>query len=242
MGVGFVAVMWLVFGTIAAFVGRLILRRLAAVLTREVDGRRERLIRAAAAFPFVCLAWCAAVFIFQATINEKVFHRDPWIGDAWECPLPNGYALLMIDVPDVGWVYNPRTQSMTGGVGQQEDAIPAVRTLQVANRYIFGGIDSNFRDHFDLAHQVDSYFALDTMTGKRTDFATLDELRNAGTSLSVQLALEPIFRTYAKYRVTWFDMLAALLFVGPPLLGLALLGAWTLRERRATRELASHGS
>jgi len=65
---------------------------------------------AATSFPFLCLAWGCGVFIFQGVINEAVFHRDPGLGDLWQCPLPNGYALTMVDVPAHGRVYNPATQ------------------------------------------------------------------------------------------------------------------------------------
>jgi len=89
MGIGVVAIFWAVFGTIVAFVGMLVLRGVTTALTRRVTAGRETVVRAAATFPFVCLVWCVAVFVFQWIINEKVLHRDPGIGDAWRCPLPN---------------------------------------------------------------------------------------------------------------------------------------------------------
>lgn len=170
MGTGAVAILWIIFGTIAAFVGMLILRGITSALTRKVTAGRKKIMRAATAFPFVCLAWCVAVFVFQWSVNEKFFHRDPGIGDAWKCPLPNGYAMLMIDLPDSGWVYRPAV--------------------------------------------------------------TLDELRAAAVSLGISLALEPIGRVYARYRYSWFDVLAAALFSAPPLLGVVLLGVWIVKMRK----------
>src|SRR5258708_4403268 len=142
MGIGVVILFWAVVGSIFAAIGMLIRRSAANFLTRGVLKGRSAVVLAATVLPFACLAWGAAVFVLQWDINEKVFHRDPGIGDAWKCPLPNGYALLMIDLPDYGWVYNPRTQPMPDGVGEQEDAIFGVRTLQVANRYIALGVDN----------------------------------------------------------------------------------------------------
>lgn len=68
------------------------------------------------------------VFGFQAIVNEIVLHRDPGLGDTWHCPLPNGYALLMIDVMDHGWVYNPKTQP-GDSVTEREDSVAGVRKV-----------------------------------------------------------------------------------------------------------------
>jgi len=79
-----------------------------------------------------------------------------------------------------------------------------------------------------------SYFLLNSISNERTQFASLDELRAATVHLGITLALEPINRVYSKYRFTWFDALAAVLFVGPPLLGFGLLGARVFRVWRTT--------
>jgi hypothetical protein len=73
---------------------------------------------------------------------------------------------MMIDVPDQGWVYNPRTQPH-GGVGEREDAVAGVRNVQVSGRYILGGTDSKTFEHRakDI-NQVDAYFLLDTQLGR----------------------------------------------------------------------------
>lgn len=233
MGIGVVIVFWAVVGTVFATAGMLILRSATTFLTRSVPKGRRAVILAATALPFVCFAWGAAVFVFQWDINEKYFHRDPGIGDAWKCPLPNGYALLMIDLPWYGWVYNPKTQLMPDVVGEQEDALFGVRVLQIANRYIAAGVDDHVLANFGTdKEQIDSYFLLDTSAGTRTRFATLDELRTAAAHLGIELTLEPINRVYSKYRFTWFDRLVQILFVGPPLLGVAALGVWIFLLKR----------
>lgn len=188
--------------------------------------------------PFLCLGWGGAVLAFQWIVNGTVFQRDPGIGDAWECPLPNGYALLMIDVPDQGFVYSPKTQTIPGGVGEQEDAVSGVRVVQVAGRYIAGGTDSHVLEHFGTnKKEIDSCFLLDTVTGMRTRFSNLDDLRGAMVPLGIQLTLEPISLVYSRYRFTWFDLLVAILFLGPPLLGLVLLGSWILRRDGLSRRV-----
>jgi hypothetical protein len=128
MGIGFVLLIWAAVGLVLAGVGAVLLGGMAAYLTRGAVGGRKWLLVAASLFPFVCLAWAGGIFVFQAVVNEMVFHRDPGLGDSWNCRLPNGYAILMIDVTDQGWVYNPKTQpgdSVTDG----EDAIAGVRIL-----------------------------------------------------------------------------------------------------------------
>jgi len=144
----------------------------------------------------------------------------------------------MIDVTDDGWVYNPRTQLIPGGVGEQDDAISGVRVLQVASRYIAGGIDSHVLESFFTGKkEIDSYFLLDTTTATRSGFASLDDLRRATVPLGIQLTLEPISHVYSKYRFTWFDRLVEILFAGPPLLGLVVLGGWILWVRRTCEVL-----
>ncbi len=144
----------------------------------------------------------------------------------------------MIDVPDHGWVYNPATQVFPGGVGEQKDAVPNVRILQVSARYVVGGTDSRAFGQQRADDQVDSYFLLDTRAGIQTRFSNLGELAAAVHPLGFQLQLEPIRRVYFRYRYTWFDALAGILFCGPPLLALSLLGRSILKLRRTPEPLA----
>jgi hypothetical protein len=236
MGISFVLFFWSVIGVLLAIVATNILRAAATFLTRKATKDRRKVILAVGLFPWLCLGWGGAVFLFQAEVNETVFHRDPEIGDAWECPLPNGYALLMIDVPDQGFVYNPKTQPAGSIVGEQEDAVAGVRVLQLAGRYIVGGTDSSVGQMGK--GQVDSYFLLDTMTGRHTRFSLLDDLRSASLPLGIQLNLEAIGRVYSRYRYTWFDVLAEALFCGPPLLAMAFLGLWIMKLRRTGDAIA----
>ncbi|HXN56655.1 MAG TPA: hypothetical protein VN874_10335 [Myxococcales bacterium] len=195
-------------------------------LTRKTTKDPSRVVLAATLFPLLCLCWGGAVFVFQAIVNEVVFHRDPGIGDGWYCPLPNGYALMMIDTTDQGMVYDPRTQPVPGGFAPQQDAVAGVGVLQVAGRYIAGGtVDSAGHDRSTRqGDRMDSYFLLDTVLGRYGRFSSFDDLRAATRAVGIELKLDPIERVYFKHRFTWFDLLAAILLGGPPLLGLLLLG------------------
>jgi hypothetical protein len=97
MGIGFVLIAWGVIGLVLAGIGSLILRWTVAYFTRGANNSRRWLLRAATGFPVACLAWAGTVFVFQAVVNVIVLHRDIGIGDGFDCPLPNGYALSFID-------------------------------------------------------------------------------------------------------------------------------------------------
>lgn len=232
MGLGVVLIFWAVIGFILASVGALTLAATTTLLTRRVRAGRRRAIVVAAIFPFVCLGWGACVFVFQAVVNEGLLNRDLGIGDTWHAPLPNGYQIMMIDVTDQGWVYNPKTQPGSA-VGEQEDAVSGVRKVQVAGRYILGATDSKSFEHLGEENEnVDSFFLLDTDTGTQTKFQTYDALRSSAQELQISLNLEAINTVYGRFRSTWFDLLAAILFFIPPLAGLVVLAGWIWRLRR----------
>ena len=238
MGIGFVLLFWAVAGAIAATVGALVLGGATAFITRGAHKGRRRAILAAGLFPFVCLAWAGTVFAFQAVVNETFLHRDAGLGDTWRCPLPNGYALMMIDTTDQGWVYNPKTQP-GDAVGEQEDAVSGVRTIQVAGRYILGGSDSKWLGRLgDNSGQVDSFFIMDAQSGKRTTLPSYDALTAEAQRLGIQLKLVPINVLYSKYRFTKFDVFVGLLLCLPPTVATYLLLRWITGVRR-TRELAT---
>jgi hypothetical protein len=119
------------------------------------------------------------------------------------CSLPNRYQVMMIDVTDQGWVYNPMTQPGSG-VGEREDAIAGVRNVQVAGRYILGATESRaFENLGKDTNQVDAYFLLDTKLGRRTRFQNYDALRHGALELGIEPNLEPINAVYSKFRFSW---------------------------------------
>jgi energy-coupling factor transporter transmembrane protein EcfT len=237
MGLGIVLLFWVVVGTVVAAIGAATLGCAAALLTRGVTNGRRKVIIAASLFPFVCLSWGGAIFVLQAVVNEALLHRDLGLGDTWHAPLPNGYQIMMIDVTDQGWVYNPRTQP-NSAVGEREDAIAGVRNVQIAGRYILGATDSKAFEHLGKdTNQVDAYFLLDTQLGKRTQFQNYNELRQSALELGMEPNLQPINTVYSKFRFSWFDVVAGLLFCLPPVIGVLLLIRWIVRLRRTRASL-----
>jgi hypothetical protein len=232
MGIGLVLLGWAVVGTILACVGALVMGGVSGWLTRGAQKGRSRVVFGAILFPFGCLVWAGLLFVVQAVANGAM-HRDAGLGDTWNCPLPNGYMLMMIDVTDQGWIYNPKTQP-GDGVGEQEDAVSGVRMVQVSGKYILGSLDSNSFKHLGQeTDEVDSYFLMDTQTGKRADFPSSEALGRAAAQLGVKLSLENIYVVYSRYRFTWFDGIIGLLLCALPAGYLLVLVRRIMQIRRS---------
>jgi hypothetical protein len=232
MGIGFVLSIWGVIGLVIAGLGSLVMRGVAAYLTRGAADR-GKLLRIATVFPVTCLIWAGIVFVFQGVINVVFLHRDLGIGDGFDCPLPNGYALSFIDVTNIGTLYRAGNHPLWAD--DQENAIDAVRdvvVMELAGPYVLGGADSKRLEHFAQdSYAADSYFVLDTRTDERTDFKTYVELREAAQRLGIQPNLVAIDSLYSKYRFTWFDAFAGLLLILPPLIAAALMMRSVVRLR-----------
>lgn len=220
MGIGFVLIIWSVIGLVAAAVGSAVLPALVECFTDVESLSGRRLVRAATRFPFGCLVWAGVVFVFQAVVNVGFLHRDPGLGNGFDCPLPNGYALSFVGVTDIGTLYDPKDLI-------REREVSYVRTMQLAGPYVLGGCGSSWVDR--AGEEIATYFLLDTRTGKRADFKSFDELRQAARQVNVEPGLVPIGSIYTKYRFTWFDLFVAMLLVGPPLIRAVFLVRWTLR-------------
>jgi hypothetical protein len=223
----------LLLGAVLICVGVPFLGSASYLLTSGVKNGRRKLVITACLLPIACVGWALSVLWVEGTVNQNFLNRDAGYGDMWACPLPNGYAIEMIDDPDVGVLYNTRTQTLRTGVASGtgfDDTIGGVRTLQVAGPYIFGGVDSHLYEPSDK-NQVDSYFLLDARTGTHSSFSTGDGLREAARQLGFELKLEGIGSVYSKYYFTWLDVLMDLILVVPPLAALGLLVRWIIRLR-----------
>jgi hypothetical protein len=221
-------------GAVLICVGVPFLGGAAFFLTSGVKSGRRKLVITASLLPIACVGWALSILWIEGTVNQNLFNRDPGYGDMWACPLPNGYALIMVNDPDVGVLYNTKTQALRDGVASGsgfEDTIGAVRTLQVEGPYIFGGVDSHLYEPSDK-NEVDSYFLLDARTGKHANFSTYDELRDAAQELGLALKLEGIGTVYSKYYFTWFEAFMDLTLCVPSLLALVLLVRSIIRVRQ----------
>jgi len=233
MGLGVVLIFYAIALTIAASVGATVLGGLSYFLTRHSGAKRKRVILASVLFPFACVVFAGGWFVAYAIINTEIFHRDPGLGDSWETPLPNGYALMMIDVTDQGTVYNPKTQLGRDSVVDRDDAVFGVRQLQVSKNLIFGARDSGYFGRLgEESKAVDSYFELDTAKKTHVEFKTLTELQQRAANEGVSLGLREFASVFSDYRTTWFDSLAGLILLLVPLTGFLALACWVWKIRR----------
>jgi hypothetical protein len=220
--------------SVAAVLGGTVLGLASYALTKHAGPKRKRITFASAMFPFVCVVFAGGWFVAYAVINYEAFHRDPGLGDSWETPLPNGYALMMIDTTDQGTVYNPKTQASDGVVASQHDSVFGVRQLQVSNNLIFGANDSGYFGRIGQESKfVDSYFELDTRRGTRLDFNSLENLRQQAAKDGVLLNLREFQSVFGDYRTTWFDYVAGLILFLIPATGFVFLVRWIWMVRRA---------
>lgn len=232
MGIVVVLIFYAIVLLIAASVGAAVLGGVAYVLTKSAGSKRKWAILVPILFPFACVIFAGGWFATYAVINYEVFHRDPMLGDTWETPLPNGYALMMIDTTDQGIVYDPKTQSDRGSVIGKEDAVFGVRQLQISDELIYGAWDSGYFDRIGQDSRfVDSYFELNTSQKTHTEFKSLEDLRRRGVSEGVTLNLREFQSVFGDYSTTWFDYLAGLILFFMPVVGFFFLVRWIWKIR-----------
>jgi len=231
MGIGVVLIFYTIVLTVAAAAGAAVLGSIAYVLTKHSAWKRP--VVASTLFPFICVAFAGGWFVTYALVNDEVFHRDPMLGDGWETPLPNGYALMMIDTTDQGTVYNPKTQGSDGSVVERDDAVFGVRQLQVSKNLIFGARDSGYFDRIGQDSKiVDAYFELNTDKKTHIEYRSLNELQQQAGSEGVALHLREFQSVFADFRTTWFDYFAFAVLVLVPMAAFTLLARWVWSLRR----------
>lgn len=234
MGILFVLMLYGIVLTVAASIGGVAFGATSYYLTKRSGPRRNRAILASIIFPFACEVFAAGWFVAYAITNYALFHRDPGLGDSWDTPLPNGYALTMIDTTDQGTVYNPKTQRYPGSIGDQDDTEFGVRQLQVSKAFIFGARDSGYFSRIGQDSKVvDTFFEIDTINNRRAEFKSLGELRAQAAHEGVTLNLRDFSAVFDDYRLTWFDYLASSILLLTPSVGFLILAIWIWRLRKA---------
>ena len=237
MGIGLAIVDWVLKGTVLATACAILAGLTAANLVPRGRVGRTRLILWTCVYPFACSAWLLGVFVFQAYVNEALLYRDAGIGETWQTPLPNGYAVLLLDETHDGTVFDPATHFSTGSNNDVypdgPDAVSGVRVIQVAKNRILGGAGPRGQYSSQAARdRVDYYFLLDTSAHTRANYDNYDDLTLAATALGIATRLEPLYDVYKRYRYTWFDLFVVTLALIPVLGAGFVIGRRILRLRR----------
>jgi len=237
MGIGLSLVSWCAKGIALATLLAVFAGALTAVYVPRGRHGRTRLILWTCVYPFICVIWFLVVFVFQAYVNEALLYRDPGIGHVYQTPLPNGYAVLLIDEIHDGSVFNPATHFSNASNSDIHpdgpDAVSGVRVLQIAGNKILGGAGPiGLYSSAETRDRVDYYFLLDTETRARTNFDNYDALAKAAQASGIRPHLEPLLTIYERYRYTWFDLSALALFLVPALGAAFAIGrrTWSLRK------------
>jgi hypothetical protein len=149
-----------------------------------------------------------------------MLYRDAGIGRTWQTPLPNGYAVLLLDEKHDGTVFNPNTHFANTSNNEIHpdgpDAVSGVRVIQIVGNKILGGAGpiGQYSSPASI-NRIDRYFLLDTDAHTRANFQNYDELASAAHAIGIEPHLEPLYRVYKRYRFTWFDYAALALFLVP---------------------------
>lgn len=234
MGILFVLIFWAIAGSILGLLACGTLYVMARVLLRKVSPRPKLFLAGVILFPIACLGWAGFVFVFQVVVNVTLLHRDPGLGDGWDCPLPDGYALSFTDVMDQATLYRLKDHPSIMDVPTGDGVLSGVRFLQLAGDDLLGASDSKWFTHYsEKSSSVDRYFLVNTKTNELKIWTAKDDLSQWSAEHHVPLHLETVEDVYLRYRWTWFDWLAILLLVLPPLAAFVFLfrWGWSLRRR-----------
>lgn len=217
MGILFVLIFWAVTMTVAAFVAALVLSSWVRRFFRARPGPAPAAaLLLALLLPFLAEAYVASAFVVYA-VWSYTRGRDMMLGDSAETPLPDGFRLIMIDVPDEATVYKPpagKSFADGGPIGctdGQPDCAFGVESMQIAGPWIFATATSHWLT--DPVPPPDRYVVFNTKVVTREDFSSLQELYSAANARGVILHLEPVQAIYDRYRTTWADWTYALIVV-----------------------------
>ena len=153
MGIIFLAIWLVVFAAIAVVLGMI---GVAIVSPFLAKGRRKRKMLLTFLTPIVGIASYVGSSVVAMIIISELLNIDLGFGDSWKAPLPNGYQLVSIDMPDNGSIYKDDDHRI-------ED-IDGVRQIEVIGDSVIG-LSSN------------KYFLLDTKIHKVTYYPSVLELQ-----------------------------------------------------------------
>ena len=154
MGILFVAIIWIViFAAIALILG---LIGVAVVYPFLSESRRKRKMLLTFLTPIVGIASYVGSSIIAMIIISELLNVDLGFGDYWKAPLPNGYQLISVDMPENGSIYTDDYFPVEG--------VDGVQQIEVIGDSVIGKAGNK-------------YFLLDTKVGKVAYYPSVLELQ-----------------------------------------------------------------
>ena len=153
MGIIFLVIWLVIFAVIAAILGVI---GVVVVYPFLSENKRKRKILLTFLTPIVGIAGYVGSSVIAMIVISGLLSVDIGFGDSWKAPLPNGYQLISVDMPDNGSIYKDDDHSTEG--------IDGVRQIEVIGDSVIG-LSSN------------KYFLLDTKIHKVTYYPSVLELQ-----------------------------------------------------------------
>ena len=154
MGIIFLVIWLAVFAAIAVTLGMIGVAVVYPFLSKKA---RKRKMLLAFLTPIVGIASYVGSSIIAMIVISGLLNVDIGFGDSWKAPLPNGYQLISVDVPDNGSIYKDDDHRTEG--------IDGVQQIEVIGNSVIG-----------LSGK--KYFLLDTKIDKVTYYPSVFELQN----------------------------------------------------------------
>lgn len=213
MGIGFVLLFWAVlFGVLGIPVA------VGLGLWTWSNHRRARTnariakALAAAALPYVLLAYGGVAFLTYAAWCEAVRHVDAGIGDSWMVPIGNDHSFCMVDVPTHGYL-------LKGGCSGSP-TVSGITDLTAVGDDLVGRSESSGAFIFDA--RSGSLRTFPTVEAAAGQFGSPPRLQSANTF-------------YIQRRWGWPDLAALAILAVPVAVCLVAWYRWFIQAREPLR-------
>ena len=163
MGIIFLVIWLVIFAVIAAILGVIGVAVVYPFLSKKA---RKRKMLLTFLTPIVGIASYVGSSVIAMIIISELLNVDIGFGDSWKAPLPNGYQLISVDVPDNGSIYKDDDH--------HAESIDGVQQIKVIGDSVIG-LSSN------------KYFLLDTKIHKVTYYPSVFELQKSVRKSNIAL-------------------------------------------------------
>ena len=163
MGIIFLVIWLVIFAVIAAILGVIGVAVVYPFLSKKA---RKRKILLTFLTPIVGIAGYVGSSVIAMILISELLNVDIGFGDSWKAPLPNGYQLISVDVPDNGSIYKDDDH--------HAESIDGVQQIKVIGDSVIG-LSGN------------KYFLLDTKIHKVTYYPSVFELQKSVRKSNIAL-------------------------------------------------------